>query len=275
MTQDHTPADWRRPPGVSEGIWQYVHQRSIARHYGEFVADTPLCDLDHRFLCDHFKRYASDQPASNQVIVDLGAGTGRLAIPLSKLGFNLIAVDLSQSMLEELLRQLPSAPVTKSETRQQVILPMRANLVELDSIRESVADHAICMFSTLGMIQGQSNRIRFLCHANRIVRPGGTMIVHVHRRWAALRESGNALSLIESWIRSIADRGHEFGDTVYAYRGLDKMFMHRFSSAELRSDLSKSGWRVSALHRIDLTGSDFTNSRWNCGGYLVVCSKPT
>ena len=46
----NTPPAWRRRRGVSTGTWQYVHQRSIADHYDEFVADTPLCGLDSDFI---------------------------------------------------------------------------------------------------------------------------------------------------------------------------------------------------------------------------------
>ena len=48
----------------------------------------------------------------------------------------------------------------------------RANLVELDGVRDKSLDGAICLFSTLGMIRGRKNRRRVLDHAQRILRPG-------------------------------------------------------------------------------------------------------
>ena len=133
------------------------------------------------------------------------------------------------------------------------------------------ADHAICMFSTLGMIQGTENRRRCLCHGARALRPGGTFVLHVHRRWAALRERGGWRRLLRSRIDSLLTPDVEFGDATYAYRGLADMFMHRFSLAELREDLRDSGWQVDRVDGVDLTGEQLTDSTWNSSGFLLVC----
>ncbi len=281
MTQDSTPPAWRRPPGVSEGTWQYVHQRTIARHYQSFVADTPLCKLDERYVLEHLQRQRRIQrnqnsAVSNGLVVDFGCGNGRLALPISRQGWDVLAIDLSLPMLEEVVANAASDDLSISDASQLpcgTVMPMRANLVELQAVRDAVADHAVCMFSTLGMIQGRRSRRNFLRHAWRIVRPGGTLVLHVHRRWAALRERGGWGKLLGSRLRSLYRREVEFGDAVYAYRGLENMFMHRFSAAELRGDLGWAGWRVERLERVDLRGEQVTASRWNAGGLFVVARR--
>ncbi len=139
-----TPPAWRRPRGVATGTWQYVNQRSIADHYDQFVADTPLCAVDSDLLASLFP--TTDQ---NVTILDLGCGSGRSSIPLADRGYRVVGIDLSQPMLSVMMR--------KSESTQR-ILPVRCNLVELDCFADRSADHAICMFSTLGMVQGSENR---------------------------------------------------------------------------------------------------------------------
>ena len=253
------------------------------------MADTPLCRLDRRYVLDHFQQQATawrkNDPTNSDsfcpLILDLGCGTGRLARPICQAGIDVLAVDLSQTMLDEVLKAPPpnNSPEHPSEqadsTRQRatVVLPLRANLVQLECIRDSVADHAICMFSTLGMIQGRANRICFLRHVARTVRPGGTLILHVHRRWAALRESGGFARLLHSWVDSIRRPESEFGDATYAYRGLNNMFMHRFTAAELKSELTAAGWTVTRIDRVDVNGEDLTASTWNAGGFFVVCRR--
>jgi SAM-dependent methyltransferase len=255
----NTPPTWRRPRGVSIGTWQYVHQRSIADHYDEFVADTPLCALDSNLLTQIFP--AVD---ASETILDLGCGSGRAAIPLATRGYSVIGIDLSQRMLRAMMQ--------KSEPDLE-LFPIRSNLVELECLGDQVADHAICLFSTLGMIQGHENRKQFLCHVARIIRPGGKLVVHVHNRWSALREPRGMRTLVGNWMRSLLQRdGIELGDHVYRYRGLESMFMHRFSHGELNRLLQASGWRIDRAHRLNLNGSSTQGWLGIPGGFIMVCS---
>ncbi|KAA5547229.1 class I SAM-dependent methyltransferase [Roseiconus nitratireducens] len=292
MTQPSaSPPPWRRPPGVAAGTWQYLHQRTIARHYDDFVAGTPLCELDSQYVLQQLGPLAETADASNSdgfhhrrvSVLDLGCGTGRLAWPLAELGFDVLAVDLSHSMLTELLAKnhhpLPQETVDDPPRTAAAsvvtgrVLPIHANLVQLDGLRDAVADHAICMFSTLGMIQGRDNRIHALRHAARVVRPGGRLLLHVHRRWASLRERHGVARLAGSAWRSLIRKGSEFGDWTYAYRGLDNMFMHRFTARELKRDLGTAGWTVETIDTIDLRGESTGVPWWNASGFFLRCRR--
>lgn len=255
-------AAWRRPRGVSVETWDYVQQRTIADHYDAFVADTPLCRLDQQLL-EHWLP-ADSLAAAGQVVLDLGAGTGRAAVPLASRGYQVIAIDLSQPMLVRL-----------NERSEQLegagqVHPVRANLVDLHCIRDDSADHAICLFSTLGMIQGRQNRLEVLRHISRIIRPGGKLVVHVHNRWAALREKGGMIRLLRSWLNSLKQGDHEFGDAVYPYRGLAAMFLHRFSASELTGDLQSTGWSLQKLERISIDGASADSSAKVPGGFIAL-----
>lgn len=253
------PPSWRRPRGVAVGTWQYVNQRAIADRYDQFVADTPLCFLDQSVLDRLFP--PTDQ---RSVVLDLGCGSGRNAIPLAARGYQMIGVDLSQSMLSVMM---------KKQDRSDRIMPIRTNLVELDCFADHSADHAICMFSTLGMIKGAEHRRSFLDHVHRIVRPEGRFVVHVHNRWAALRDPKGIRSLIVNCIASLRSKDVEFGDNVYQYRGLDKMFMHRFSQRELSRLLNECGWATESIMRISLDGSTIIPFPGIAGGYLAICNR--
>jgi ubiquinone/menaquinone biosynthesis C-methylase UbiE len=253
------PPLWRRPRGVAAGTWQYVNERSIADRYDQFVADTPLCDLDSSLLKEIFPVTESDV-----TILDLGCGSGRSAVPLAERGYKVVGVDLSLRMLAVMMG--------KTITHGQ-ILPIRCNLVDLDCLRDQSVDHAICMFSTLGMIQGSAHRQSCLQHVSRIVRPGGRFVIHVHNRWAALREPRGLRSLAAGWLRSIRNHDVEFGDAIYQYRGLEKMFMHRFSKQELVNQLTDSGWKIERLLHVSLNGSAVAKTRAIAGGYIAVCIR--
>jgi len=283
--QASPPPPWQRPDGVAPGTWQYVHQRSIASHYDRFVEDTPLCGLDQAYVTRWLGRPPRMWPAAGggtvagrrPLVLDLGCGTGRLSWPIAELGWDVLAVDLSRPMLEVLVdkapRRGPAADPVSDEPPGGNVWPCRANLVALDGLADGIAQHAVCMFSTLGMIRGRAFRRRFLRHAARLVVPGGGMILHVHRRWAALGEPGGVARLLRSAWRSRTDSHWEFGDFVYAYRGLDNMFMHRFSRRELRRDLAATGWQIRAVDAISADGRELVRRRRDAGGYFVRCQR--
>lgn len=254
---------WRRPAGVAAGTWEYVGQRSIADHYDAFVADTPLCRLDLRILAELF---TGSRTPGGEIILDLGCGSGRAALPLATRGYAVVGIDLSQAMLEVLSSKSIQAAA-------KLVLPLRANLVQLDCLADGTADHAVCLFSTLGMIQGRQHRRQMLRHVSRVVRPGGSLLVHVHHRWAALREHAGMTALAQSWWRSLRRRDCEFGDATYTYRGLERMFLHRFSRHELLQDLKRSGWSVRTVSRLSIDGSEISRGYRIAGGFLVHASR--
>jgi len=276
---------WRRPQGVAPGTWRYVHEGAIAARYDDFVAATPLCRVDLAMLAAVFPDVSRSSPndeglasGRNSVtgdssptaessqqkkwLLDLGCGTGRASEVLSRHGYGVLAVDLSLPMLQQAnARQLPA------------VNAIQANLVELGCFADSVAEGAVCLFSTLGMIQGRKNRRQFLAHVRRIVRPGGAFFLHVHHRYAALTNLPGCRQLASTAIRSVIRKDWEFGDAVYAYRGLPDMFLHQFSRRELIADFDASGWRVARWDRLSLDGSQIVNDGWKIpGGFLIVLS---
>lgn len=255
------PPSWCRPPGVASGTWDYVNQGAIADHYDDFVADVAMAGVEKQILRDFFP---PQEKSGNQTMIDLGCGTGRTSIPLAQAGYDVIAVDLSQTMLQRL-----SEKAVAVDLRGKVA-SIRANLVELDCLADHSADHAVCLFSTMGMIAGRKYRRQMLAHVHRIVRPGGIFLLHVHHRWAALREKDGIATTMKSIIKSFDKSEHEFGDSVYEYRGLDQMFMHRFGRIEIERDLQSAGWKVEHCLRLSIDGNRLTMRLPICGGFFVV-----
>ena len=254
--------DWLRPVGVSEGTWDYVHQRTIADHYDSFVAETPLCQLDRRIIDEIFP---VGDPQKNISILDLGCGTGRTALPLAERGYRVFGVDLSRPMLSKMLEKVGERRL------QSNVFAIQANLVALDALKSNAFDHSVCLFSTLGMIQGRENRIKMLNQLSRIVSDGGIFLVHVHHRWSAITEPKGPSQLAKSMMKAIVNKEYEFGDSTYRYRGIEKMFMHRFSLHELKADLRRTHWQVESVHRVSIDGTTvLTNPFQIAGGFFVT-----
>lgn len=217
-------ADWQLPPGTDRGVWDYVTSVPLARGYDAALAGTPLLSADLAF-CD--RQY----PTPGR-LVDLGCGTGRLIFHFARRGYPCVGVDLSDAMLDVLGEKAVELPVFR----------IKANLVELDGLADASFDYAACLFSTFGMIRGRDNRVQFLRHVRRMLRPGGRLVVHVHNRWYRFgRGSGKA--------------GPEPGDRTMPqhYAGAE-LTLHHFTRREALGLLAAAGFRVTAVEAVGVAG---------------------
>ncbi|MGL4513299.1 MAG: class I SAM-dependent methyltransferase [Lacipirellulaceae bacterium] len=227
--------DWRLPPGVPRGVWDYTQSRSVADDYDDYHAGNPLFEFEAEFLAGEFGAAPAD---GSGVIADLGCGSGRALVPLVRRGWRGLAVDLSQPMLDVVAR--------KAQAEGLAIECVLANLVEMteDLVADGAASHAICLFSTLGMVRGRENRVTALRHMRRVLRPGGRLVLHVHNFWFNLRDPGGPWWALRSRFAPRAADGDEVGDKVFPYRGVPNFFLHVFRERELRTDLAAAGLRV-------------------------------
>jgi len=229
MRESERPS-WQLPPGVSRSLWEYVHSYWIASDYDNYFAHHRLFELDksvlNRYLCP------------GRTVVDLGCGTGRALIPLVRRGLKGVAVDLSRDMLDIVQE--------KSDRQRLEINCVQANMVELDWLTSASVDYVICLFSTLGMIQGAENRRRALAHIRRILKPDGLFVLHVHNFWFNLFDPGGPWWVLKNFVRSALFRDIERGDKFFPYRGIPNMFLHVFTYREITSLL-----RTAKLHVIE------------------------
>ena len=253
---------WRLPDGITLGLWQYAHADHIAYDYDEYFAHNSLFDFDESVLARYFT-----QPG---LLVDLGCGTGRLLVPFARQGVRGLAVDLSMPMLEIV--------GDKAGEESLPIDRLRADITQLDCLRDSVADYAICMFSTLGMIRGRANRLRMLNHTRRILKRGGKFVLHVHNRWYNLFDPQGRVWLIQNWWAATVRGNQEPGDKFFEYRGIPNMFLHVFTRHELKRDLLAAGFRVVEFILLDTERRHALRRPWLFGrlranGWIVVCER--
>jgi SAM-dependent methyltransferase len=268
-SSDNARATWQLPAGVSRGTWDYATKPEIATEYDQFHAGHPLLDLDRKLIAEHLGESAVRTDGTPRVAVDFGCGTGRNLLPLAEKGWRVVGVDLSVEMLREFKKKSEATP------REKPALAIRANMANAECFASDFADAVLCMYSSLGMVKGQANRRSFLKHANRILTREGKLIVHVHNRGSWLRDPGGIGRSVSGWLRARRDRDWEFGDSVYAYRGLPSMFLHLFSESEFRWDLKSSGFRIERLYRLNRQSSSVLKLGWlshlRSGGFLAVC----
>ncbi|MFT5303327.1 MAG: SAM-dependent methyltransferase [Mariniblastus sp.] len=266
-------ADWQIPPGVTKGNWEYAQAQYISTNYDQFLADDPLTVADRKILDRYFpviQRVESPEGRAGPVVADFGCGNGRTLVPLLGRGYRGLGIDLSIPMLSGFAKK-----ISESSKLNHDLMLVQANLVELEGFSDNTIDHAISLFSTLGMIAGQLHRAAFLGHVRRMLKPGGMFVMHAHNVWFQTRHPGGIRWVIQNAFNHVRGKS-EFGDRTATYRSINEVFIHSFQKSTLEAELVKAGFRVKKWFGI-LPGSEEAveklpwPSAWRTIGWIVVC----
>jgi SAM-dependent methyltransferase len=256
-------AEWQLPPGVNQGLWDYLHDRELARGYDASLAGSTLFAADQAFAERHF-----DRPGR---LIDLGCGTGRLLIHFARRGYWVLGVDLSDEMLQVAGEKAAAAGLT--------VHRLKANLVELDGLREQSFDYAACLFSTLGMVGGADNRRRVIRHAHRLLRPGGRLVLHVHNRWFNAWDPQGRRWLARNGVGALLGREEAGQRVMPVHQGVAGLALHLFTRREAGRLLRETGFGVREVQAVGLRGDGLLPwPRWfgwlRAYGYLLAAERP-
>lgn len=139
------------------GLYDAVYRRGYGRLY-EWMTLTTLKQIQ-----------ASIPPPAR--LVDFGAGTGRLAIPLAQAGYRVTAVEPVRGMLD-MLEAGAQAQRLAVETFHGRMMDFRV---------EPVYDLALCVFTVLLYILDEETLDRSFQAVAESLRPGGMFLVDVPR----------------------------------------------------------------------------------------------
>ena len=130
---------------------KHPEDKRLLRRHGMVEFETTLHHL-HRFL----------QPG--QMILDIGAGTGRYTSALMAEGYQVKAVELVRRNIEVFLKREPSADVVQGDARNMPFLPT------------DTADITLLLGPLYHLI-GEEEKLKALNEAKRVTRPGGLIFV--------------------------------------------------------------------------------------------------
>ncbi|RMF88115.1 MAG: class I SAM-dependent methyltransferase, partial [Planctomycetota bacterium] len=219
-------ANWSLP-GVPCGVWEYAQSAELPYLYDHTFATNDLFVLDEQVIGKYLTHPG--------VVLDLGCGTGRTLLPLAARGFRAMGVDLSRTMLQAVRK--------KAAARNIEVCCVQANLVDLGCFRNNVADFALCLFSTLGMITPRAARRAVLEHIQRILKPGGIAVLHVHNVWFNLWNRPGRAWLVRH-AKDVFRGKTAFGDRWFEFAGARDVFVHAYTRRELLADLRAARLRV-------------------------------
>jgi SAM-dependent methyltransferase len=136
--------------------------------------------------------YVEEAGAAGGDVVELGVGTGRIAVPIAAAGIRVVGVDSSQGMLDVCAERGREAGVAQ-------LLDLRLGDLSDPPVSEPVP-LVICPFRSYLHLLTEADRRRALAAAHRLLVPGGRLVFDVfapgaddvaetHARWLE-REPG-------------------------------------------------------------------------------------
>ena len=151
-----------------------------------------LYDPWSRGVVEDIGFYVEEALAAGGTVVELGVGTGRIAIPTAAAGVHVIGVDSSAGMLEVCAAEARNAGLAD-------LLDLRLGDLRRPPVDERVA-LVTCPFRAYLHLSSDDERLEALRAARTLLRPGGRLVFDVfrpsqedidetHGRWIE-RESG-------------------------------------------------------------------------------------
>lgn len=99
--------------------------------------------------------------------LELGVGTGRIALPFIQAGYNYTGVDLSEAMMDELRAKLAADPHAAT---------YRATLQRADVTALPFADASFDVVLAVHVLHLVSDRMQTIREARRVLKPGGVFL---------------------------------------------------------------------------------------------------
>jgi SAM-dependent methyltransferase len=202
--------------------------------------------------------YLEEARRAGGPVVELGVGTGRIAVPIAAEGIRVIGVDSSAGMLEVCRERAEAAGVAR-------LLDLRLGDLASPPVEERVR-LVICPFRTYLHLRDDEERLRALRAARGLLLPGGRLVFDIfspasddiadtHGRWLE-REPG----IFERAVWDAPNRTLKL--SVKGAAGETTMALAWLSPREWRSLLERAGFEVEACYgwfdRTPLQGGEDT-----------------
>lgn len=103
-------------------------------------------------------------------MLDAGCGYGRIAQPLAAAGHRVLGIDLDPGLIADARRRA-----------RGLRLPVRYRVGDIRSLPAADASHdaVLCLWSTFQHLLTRADQRRFLAEAQRVLRPGGRLILEM------------------------------------------------------------------------------------------------
>jgi SAM-dependent methyltransferase len=217
-----------------------------------------IYDAWSRSVVEDVAFYVEEARRAGGPVVELGVGTGRIAVPIAAEGIRVIGVDSSAGMLEVCRERAEAGGVAR-------LIDLRLGDLASPPVEERVR-LVICPFRTYLHLRGDEERLRALRAARGLLVPGGRLVFDIfspasddiagtHGRWLE-REPG----IFERAVWDVPNRTLTL--SVKGPAGETTMALTWLSPREWRALIERAGYEVEACYgwfdRTPLRGGEDT-----------------
>lgn len=240
-----------------------VYNSNSAQEFYKKEALKGLWNSENILINKYFK--------SNSSVLDIGCGTGRTTIPLFKMGYQVVGIDFTPTMIE-------NAKIISS----QLALNIQYQIGDATNISfpGNSFENAIFSYNGWCQIPSRNERLKAFQEIYRILKPDGYFIFSAIMR-ESYRKPKYILVWIAQWIKvnilkyiGIKVLESEFGDIFLQPNDYDydrqKQFVHLPSFNEVEGLLKESKFQVVYCNNINLIAENEVSQR-NCT--FFVCQK--
>jgi ubiquinone/menaquinone biosynthesis C-methylase UbiE len=204
--------------------------RTFYQHLGpDRLAARTTPEWDHQIT-----QALLDMLRPGQRILDAGCGYGRIAIPLSAAGYEVIGVDISEAMLTEARR--------RADAQHLELALLNESMCDL-SLPSGQVDVALCLWSAFYELLTEEEQLSAVLEIHRVLRPGG---------WALL-EGPVYTNATPEEIATQKRRGVGNRLSVDVIEGLTNPHF-RHDEATLRALMERAGISSCRIHTQDWAG---------------------
>ena len=139
------------------------YENHLANYYSWMFGDfNAKLNENYRFF-----QYHNINPISLKIAIDLGAGCGFQSIPLAKIGFEVIAVDFSKKLLDEL----------KSKSSGLSIEAIENDILNFDAYSDYKPELIVCMGDTITHLDSLKSIQELIFNNYEILLKNGKLIL--------------------------------------------------------------------------------------------------
>jgi predicted RNA methylase len=203
------------------------------------------------------------RPLNGQRAVDLGAGFGMHAIPIANLGYSVLAIDSSSTLLQVLRSHIGTSPIT----------PVQDDLLSFRRHLEGPVPLIVCMGDTLTHLADRQSVEGLFADVAESLSKGGSFVL-------SFRDYSSPLTGVQRFIPVRSDAGRVL--TCFLEYQAESVTVH-----DILLERTGSGWqqRVSAYRKLRLSiewvtraleanGFEVRNDEGPAGMVRVIARRP-
>ncbi|MEG1782813.1 MAG: class I SAM-dependent methyltransferase [Oscillospiraceae bacterium] len=229
-------------------------------------------NADYDKLFKHLHQWAKEDFHSKGIVCDLGCGTGELSFRFHDAGYEVIAVDNSDEMLDVIYDKIDEKGYTD-------LLVLKQDITELDLY--GTVDVFTCTFDTVNHLEGKENVQKLFSKVSLFMHPDGVFIFDMNTEYKHLNVlKNNTFDFIEDeadchWQNTLYPEEKRtkisinITDKQTGDEYSEEFFEYFYSIDEIYSMLKQAKLKVI----LALDGESYTEVKPNTERYMFMVKK--